>query len=148
MKVKFIGFGGGYADYPCYQDENGRIYFDLNNGEKELALYTGAYRHPEDNDICGEPNESVKEDVECDEPFKRHSRERDYMLLSRLCQDCKYFLGFGNGHERHLYYNNVTEHCDEMKKLYESFAEEDKPEWLNLEQIENYRKEMLEKVRA
>lgn len=31
-----------------------------------------------------------------------------------------------------------------MKKLYESFADGDKPEWISLERIERYRTEMLE----
>ena len=31
MKVEYIGFGG-YMEIPCYQDENGKIYFDENNG--------------------------------------------------------------------------------------------------------------------
>ena len=147
MKVKYIGFGGGYIEYPCYQDENGKLYFDTNNGRGTLELCTGAYRHPEDGDICGEPNETVTEPIECDEPFKRHPREFDYMILSRLRMDCEYFLGNGNGYEGHLYHKSVEEHCDEMKKLYESFSDKDKPEWLTLEQIEKYRTEMLEKRR-
>lgn len=143
MKVKYIGFGGGYIEYPCYQDENGKLYFDTNNGRGTLELCTGAYRHPEDGDICGEPNTRVKEPVECEEPFKRHTREFDYMFLSRLESDCKYFLGNGNGYEGNLYYKEVNEHCDEMKKLYESFSDEDKPEWLTMEQIKEYREKML-----
>lgn len=47
MKVKYIGFGG-YIEVPCYQDENGKIYFDENNGRNGLNLYTGAYMD------CGE----------------------------------------------------------------------------------------------
>ena len=144
MKVKYIGFGGGYAEYPCYEDEKGKIYFDLNDGRNGLDLYTGAYRHPEDGDICGEPNERVEEPVECDEPFVRHVREFDYMMLSRYKSDCDYFLGYGNGYEGHLYYKEVNKHCDEMKKLYDSFSDEDKPEWLTAEQIEQYRTDMLE----
>lgn len=35
MKVKYIGFGG-YMEVPCYQDENGKIYFDENNGRKTI----------------------------------------------------------------------------------------------------------------
>lgn len=31
MKVKYIGMGG-YIDTPVYEDENGRLYFDTNNG--------------------------------------------------------------------------------------------------------------------
>ena len=146
MKVKYIGFGGGYMEYPCYEDENGKIYFDMNDGRGKLNLCTGAYRHSEDGDICGEPNKEVTEPVECDEPFVRHPRERDYMMLSRLQMDCNYFLGNGNGYEGHLYYKTVEEHCDEMEKLYNSFTDDDKPEWLTMEQIKEYREKML-KVR-
>lgn len=142
MKVKYIGFGGDCIEYPCYEDENGKIYFDCNEGKNGLNLCTGAYRHPEDGDICGEPNMEVTEPVECDEPFKRHPREFDYKLLSRLQSDCEYFLGNGNGYIGHLYYKDIDIHCDEMKKLHESFSDKDKPEWLTLENIENYRKKM------
>lgn len=145
MKVKFVGFGG-YMEMPCYEDENGKLYFDENNGRNGLNLYTGAYRE-EFGEICGEPNTRVTEAIECDEPFIRHPREHDYMMLGRLESDCKYFLGNGNGYEGHLYYKGVNEHCDEMKKLYESFADGDKPEWISLEQIETYRREMSEKRR-
>ena len=142
MKVKYIGFGGEYIEYPCYENENGKIYFDINDGKYGLNLYTGAYRL--DGYICGEPSEKVTETVECEKPFVRHSREFDYMMLSRCKMDCDYFLGNGNGYEGHLYYKEVNEHCDEMKKLYESFADDDKPEWLTLEQIEEYRTKMIE----
>lgn len=144
MKVKYIGFGG-YTEYPCYEDENGKIYFDTNDGRGELQLYSGAYRHPEDEDdyIYGEPHIKITEPVECDKPFVRHPRERDYMMLSRLQMDCNYFLGNGNGYEGHLYYKSVEVHCDEMEKLWNSFAAEDKPEWLTMEQIKENRKKML-----
>lgn len=142
MKVKFVGFGG-YLDTPCYEDENGKLYFDENNGRNGLNLYTGAWRDKDCEEICGEPNTRVTEDVECDEPFQRHPREFDYRMLSRLKMDCEYFLGNGNGYEGHLYYKTVEEHCDEMEKLWNSFSEKDKPEWLTLEQIKEYRKKML-----
>ena len=73
-------------------------------------------------------------------------KEEDYRLLSRLQTDCEYFLGNGNGHECHLYYGTVEEHCDEMERMWDSFAAEEKPEWLTKEQIKNYREQML-KVR-
>lgn len=141
MKVKYIGFGGGYAEYPCYEDEKGKLYFDLNDGRGELNLHTGAYRHPEDKDICGEPNTKVKDVVECDKPFQRHKREMDYMLLGRWESDCRYFLGNGNGYEGHLYFNNIEKHISEMKKMWLSF--EEKPEWLSMENIEMYERDML-----
>ena len=142
MKVKYVGFGG-YMETPCYEDENGKLYFDENNGRNGLNLYTGAYR-TEWGEICGEPNRRVEESVECDDPFVRHPREFDYMMLSRYKSDCDYFLGYGNGYEGHLYFKEVNEHCHERKKLYESFADEDKPKWLTAEQIEEYRMKMIE----
>lgn len=106
-------------------------------------MHTGAYRHPEDGDICGEPFERVMEEVECEAPFKRHPREFDYRMLSRLQHDCEYFLGFGFGHESNLYYKTVEKHCDEMEKLWKSFADDEKPEWLTREQIKEYREKMM-----
>lgn len=89
MKVKYIGFGG-YMEVPCYQDENGKIYFDENNGRNGLNLYTGAYM--DCGEICGEPCNRVTEPVECEKPFVRSSKEREYMLLNRLQLDCKYYI--------------------------------------------------------
>lgn len=65
MKVEYIGFGG-YMEVPCYQDENGKIYFDENNGRNGLDLYTGAYM--DCGEICGEPCSRVTEPVECEKP--------------------------------------------------------------------------------
>ena len=89
MKVKYIGFGG-YMEVPCYQDENGKIYFDENNGRNGLNLYTGAYM--DCGEICGEPCSRVTEPVECENPFVRSPKEREYMLLNRLQLDCKYYI--------------------------------------------------------
>lgn len=142
MKVKYVGFGG-YMGVPCYEDENGKLYFDENNGKNGLNLYTGAYR-TEWDEICGEPCNRVTEPVECDDPFVRHPRERDYMFLDRMRNDCNYFLGNGNGYEGHLWGGSVEAICDEMERIWNSL--EEKPEWLTLEQIKEYRKEMM-KVR-
>jgi len=142
MKVKFVGFGGEELERPCYENEQGELFFDENNGRDTLNLYTGAYRHPEDGDICGEPNIMVTENVECDKPFMRHPRELDYSILSRLKSDCEYFLTCCNGYEGYLYHD-VNVHCNKMKELYNSFEDNDKPEWITLEQIEEYRVKML-----
>ena len=137
LNVKYAGFGG-YMEVPCYEDEKGKLYFDENNGIGGLNLYTGAYRD-EFGDILGEPDKKVTEDVRCAEPFARHTRENDYRMLGRLKQDCEYFLGYGAGNEDALYYKNVAAHCDAMEKLWNSFSEADKPEWLSMEDINEYR---------
>lgn len=140
MKISFIGFGG-YLENPCYEDETGKIYFDTNDGRGELDLYTGAYRD-ECGEISGEPNERVEGPFECDEPFKRNPREHDYRMLSRYKSDCDYFLGAGNGYVGHLYFGDVDTHCNEMEKLWNSFTESERPEWISLEQIQDYRTKM------
>ena len=66
-----------------------------------------------------------------------------YSLLSRLESDCKYFLGNGNRNERHLWDGNVEKQIAKMRELYNSFAEDEKPEWLTLEQIDDYERRML-----
>lgn len=98
-------------------------------------------------EICGEPNRRVTEKISCDNPFVRHEREADYKLLGRLKSDCDYFLGYGNAYEGYLYFMNIEKHCDEMEKLWKSFEDYDKPEWLTLEQINEYREKMLDKRR-
>ena len=145
LDVKYAGFGG-YMEVPCYEDENGKLYFDENNGIGGLNLYTGAYRD-EFGEILGEPDKKVTEDVRCAEPFARHTRENDYRMLGRLKQDCEYFLGYGAGNEDALYYKNVAAHCDAMEKLWNSFEAEDKPEWLTMEQIQEYRDKMTRELK-
>lgn len=64
----------------------------------------------------------------------------DYAILNRLQSDCEYFLNWGNGSERNLYYHNIEDHILEMKKLWDKLIK--KPEWLSYEQIEEYEKNM------
>lgn len=66
-----------------------------------------------------------------------------YSLLSRMVSDCKYFLGYGNGAEKHLWGGTTEEHIESMKKLYSSIPDDLKPEWITNEQIKEI--EMLMK---
>lgn len=65
----------------------------------------------------------------------------NYMMLSRLESDCKYFLGYGGRSERVLWAGSVEEQISEMKKLWNEL--EVKPEWLTMEQINDYEAKML-----
>lgn len=65
-----------------------------------------------------------------------------YMMLDRLKTDCNYFLGNGNRNEKHLWAGDVDEQIKLMKDLYNSF--EEKPEWISMEDIENFEKQMKE----
>lgn len=68
----------------------------------------------------------------------------DYQLLSRLQQDCEYYLGAGQRHAKHLWALNEVEQIQKMKELYAGLPE--KPEWLTLADIEKYEVEMVGSV--
>lgn len=67
-----------------------------------------------------------------------------YMMLDRMKQDCNYYLGNGNRLKKVLWANDEKEHIENMKALWNSFPDDAKPEWLTIEQIEEYEKEMTE----
>ena len=65
-----------------------------------------------------------------------------YQILYTLQCDCQYFLGNGNCHEKHLWANNLDNHIQAMKMIYESFDEQDKPVCINNEMIDLYKDQM------
>lgn len=69
--------------------------------------------------------------------------EYQYMLLDRLRTDCEYFLGNGNRNEKNLWAGSVDAQIKEMKKIWNNLKE--KPEWLTMEDINNYEKLMKDK---
>lgn len=66
-----------------------------------------------------------------------------YQLLSRLQQDCEYFLGFGNRQIKNLWAGSINEHIEYMKAIHNNFSEDKKPEWLSMDEILQYEKEMI-----
>lgn len=65
-----------------------------------------------------------------------------YQLLSRMKQDCEYYLGYGGRNAKQLWACNEQDQIDSMKILWNSFPDEDKPEWLTWEDILNYAEKM------
>ena len=66
----------------------------------------------------------------------------DYRLLSRLKADCEYFLGAGQGAEKHLWAGSVPAQIAKMRELYASLPE--KPEWLTEQDIDRYAQRMAD----
>lgn len=77
---------------------------------------------------------------ECDKLNESEDNEFNYQLLDRLRTDCEYFLGNGNRNVKHLWAGNVEDQIAKMKELYNTLPE--KPDWITMEDIENYEKEM------
>ena len=63
-----------------------------------------------------------------------------YFLLSRLKDDCEYFLGAGGRAEKHLWAGTVREQIAKMRELYAALPDE--PEWLTPEDIDRYAQRM------
>ena len=66
-----------------------------------------------------------------------------YQLLGRLQADCEYYLNYGNRNIKRLCAGNEAEQIELMIKLYDSFTEKEKPQWLTKDKILEYAKEML-----
>ena len=86
-------------------------------------------------------NENLSESIDTSEYTHKDSKFK-YMLLDRLKQDCEYFLGSGNGAEKHLWAGNIDDQIKLMKDLYNSFSDNQKPEWIFIKDIDNYEKQM------
>ena len=140
LTVTFIG----YDDFsnPTYKTDTGRVLKDLSDNIEHPDLYTVSY-----NDIDGEPSTSIC-DIEkykdCkvvilgreNEPTKEEKFQ--YMMISRLKQDCDYYLGNGNHYAGHLWAQNEADQIQEMKTRYNAFADDKKPEWLTWGDILRY----------
>lgn len=73
----------------------------------------------------------------------RRDKTFRYMLLSRLQSDCEYYLGFGNRCTCRLWAGDEASQIEFMTRLYDSFGEDEKPEWLTREGIAEYGNRML-----
>lgn len=146
IEMNYIGHSA--YDYPSYKDNNGKIWLDINYGSAhgEIDLYSSS-----SNDLEGEPNNPIDNvypdtEIKFGKIFRENPRKLDYMLLSRYKRDCDYFLSCGNGYEGHLYFHTVEKQIAEMKKLYNSFSEDEKPQWLTMVQIDKYHEDMKAKL--
>lgn len=64
-----------------------------------------------------------------------------YMLLSRLQQDCEYYLNYGNRDAKHsLWAGDEQSQINKMREIYSALLI--KPEWLTEEQIDEYAAKM------
>lgn len=72
------------------------------------------------------------------ENWSRYEPKFRYMMLDRMRQDCDYSLNQCNGSARVLWSGDKQAQIDNMKALWNTFSEKDKPEWLTWEDILEY----------
>lgn len=134
----------GYDDFsnPTYKTETGRLLKDLNDNIELPDLYTVS-----GNDIDGEPIGSINniekyKGLEIvitgreNEPTK--DEKFQYMMLSRLKQDCDYYLGNGGRAVKYLWAQSEKDQIQEMKTRHGAFPDDKKPEWLTWDDILRY----------
>ncbi len=149
-KLTLTYVGEANFGYPAYKDDYGRLWANTNDRYSDadgLCSLTG-------NSLEGEPNEPFHKEkydkvVFVGEPdLREKSYELEYMMLGRMKSDCEYFLGYGMASEKYLKGGNVSEHIAEMKKLWDKLPADLKPEWLTMQQIEDYGKRMTGALEA
>ncbi len=65
-------------------------------------------------------------------------------LLGRLQADCEYYLHYGNRNIKRLWAGSINLQIELMTELYNSFKEDEKPEWITIAEIVEYGKKMTE----
>lgn len=139
--MEFVGVDDW--DRPVYKCvENGYLWKDLSLGKSATPdLFSSS-----NNEFDGEPDRPINSNLTI--VFKTKYEESpyrfNYMMLSRLQSDCEYFLGWGQRNKSRLSGESVEAHIARMKELWNSFPEDQKPEWLTFEGILDYEKRMNE----
>lgn len=119
-------YKGEYVNIPgALKTENGK--FDTDSEDFKVMLW----------DLCKEWNK-----LQIVEGFTHDSLKFRYQLLDRMRSDCEYFLGYGGRNEKHLWGTDIESHIYYMKVLWNMFKDKEKPEWLTMEQINDYERRM------
>lgn len=73
----------------------------------------------------------------------RSEKRYRYMLLDRMRMDCDYYIRNNFNTPRTLWADTEQEHIDIMRHIWGTFSDRDKPEWLTLEQIDQFENRMI-----
>lgn len=76
------------------------------------------------------------------EDWSKYEPKFRYMMLSRMKQDCEYYLSNGGRSTNHLWAHNEKAQIDNMIALWKSFDPEDRPEWMTWADIIGYANKM------
>lgn len=116
------------------------VYNDSDEDNKNEIDLDEALGLKENNNLPA--NNHINEDFDMDKFIAEHDDSFKYQILDRMKGDCEYYISNKEDDENnHLWGKNAKDHIEFMKKLYNSFDE--KPEWLTMQDIENFEKKML-----
>lgn len=136
------------------KDDNGNIYTEEEkipayvlsaNPDLDLKEYLKDYHYDEILEVT--PSGYVKteslENIQTtvDKIFSSGDEGYPYAMLDRMKSDCEYYLGYGNRSSKYLWGEEPKQHIEIMKAIYNRL--DPKPEWLTLDKINEYEKNML-----
>lgn len=133
--------GDDDSSMPVYQDQYGNFWKDVGlGGQEEPCLYSVS-----GNAIDGDPDVPVSQEfiIRTKKVFVSEEKRFQYQMLDRLRSDCEYYLGYGHRNTRCLWAGSEEGQIEEMKKIWNSFSDAEKPEWLAWKQIEKYERDMV-----
>jgi hypothetical protein len=138
LRLKKVG--KHYMEGNLYQDEKGNYYVDAHNKVKDDGISAVYILCPSD-DPDGEPEKLIECHITITNPLTSREKEEEkykfqYMLLDRMRMDCEYYqtaenLCNGQG-------TTIEKFFGHMKKTWCEIPEDLKPEWLTMEQINEY----------
>lgn len=64
------------------------------------------------------------------EDWSRYEPEFRYMMLSRMKQDCDYYIRMDTNNPKHLWAQNEKDQIANMVAIWNTFDPDDRPEWL------------------
>ena len=72
------------------------------------------------------------------EDWSKYDKKFRYMMLSRMKQDCDYYLRIKAGSPYILWAGSAKAQIENMKAIWNTFSPEDKPEWLTWDDLKEY----------
>lgn len=138
------------------KDDNGNIYTEEEkisayvlsaNPDLDLKEYLKDYYYDEILEVT--PSGYVKTEsldniqTTVDKIFSSGDEGYPYAMLDRMKSDCEYYLGYGNRSSKYLWAKEPKQHIEIMKAIYNRL--DPKPEWLTIDKINEYEKNMLSK---
>lgn len=125
----------------CYILKNADgSYTDSNSGHYVVCCETtgdnGWFLNVEDK----KTGFSMEKFENTDFEFKYCKRDASfrYQLLDRLREDCKYYIGHGMKSKKYLWSLDEKQQIKDMVSLYNSFSEDEKPEWISMDEINEW----------
>lgn len=109
----------------------------LTESFKSETIYKEDYKHS--GYVKNEALDNIKTTV--DKIFSSGDDGYPYAMLDRMKSDCEYYLGYGNRSSKYLWGEEPKQHIEIMKAIYNRL--DPKPEWLTLDKINEYEKNML-----